>query len=169
MLQGSCLLLYRCSRADHACGAETAPPPDYEVTGRIGSAVPKVESFRPTRPLLSGDAQRSHAGDPEAAGPPIDWGSYSFLNIKRYRQYFNVDTWVRPSRNPGTGRLGRPGIVPDSKGVLAGQRQFASSCATGNRRCRASAVEVPWLSWLLTAAVNNLRSLRRGWFDVFYA
>ena len=74
--------------------AETAPPPDYEVTGRIGSAVPKVESFRPTRPLLSGDAPRSHGGDPEAAGPPIDWGSYSFLNIKRYRQYFNVDTWV---------------------------------------------------------------------------
>ena len=55
----------------------------------------QVETFRPTRPLLSGDAPRSHAGDPEAAGPPIDWGSYSFINIKRYRQYFNVDTWVR--------------------------------------------------------------------------
>ena len=54
----------------------------------------QVETFRPTRPLLSGDAPLSHAGDPEAAGPPIDWGSYSFLNIKRYRQYFNVDTWV---------------------------------------------------------------------------
>jgi len=64
----------------------------------------QVETFRPTRPLLSGDAPMSHAGDPEAAGPPIDWGSYSFLNIKRYRQYFNVDTWVSARalrRRPG--------------------------------------------------------------------
>ncbi len=64
----------------------------------------QVETFRPTRPLLSGDAPRSHAGDPEAAGPPIDLGSYSFLNIKRYRQYFNVDTWVR-ARRPARCRL----------------------------------------------------------------
>ena len=81
----------------------------------------QVETFRPTRPLLSGDAAMSHAGDPEAAGPPLDWGSYSFLNIKRYRQYFNVDTYVRkgpraaPCLEPGPcepwecqGKCGRP-------------------------------------------------------------
>ena len=54
----------------------------------------QVETFRPTRPLLSGSAPRS-GQDPEAGGAPADWTSYSFLNIKRYRQYFNVDTGVR--------------------------------------------------------------------------
>ena len=86
----------------------------------------QVETFRPTRPLLSGDAPRSHAGDPEAAGPPIDWGSYSFLNIKRYRQYFNVDTYVRA----GDPRAARPGTssIPVPTAPASPARRAVPGC-----------------------------------------
>lgn len=73
--------------------AETAAP-ERDVSGRIGSPAPPVENYKPTRSLLARDAPRSADGVSDA-GRSEGAGSYSVLNIKRYRRYFNVDTGVR--------------------------------------------------------------------------
>ena len=72
--------------------AETAAPAR-DISGRIGSPAPPVENYKPTRALLGRDAPLSDGGFSDA-GRSDESGTYSLLNIKRYRRYFNVDTEV---------------------------------------------------------------------------
>lgn len=73
-----------------------------------------MENYKPTRALLGRDAPLSDGGFSDA-GRSDESGTYSLLNIKRYRRYFNVDTevgcsglrWLLASYLAGNRALGR--------------------------------------------------------------
>lgn len=94
--------------------ASTQPTPG-QLTGRVGapvpgatgggggrgspplSPVPRVGSAPATASLLAGPPSFTApaAAAAGAAEPQEDPSRYPFYSIKRYRTYFNVDTWVR--------------------------------------------------------------------------
>mmetsp|Transcript_20602 Transcript_20602/g.62044 ORF Transcript_20602/g.62044 Transcript_20602/m.62044 type:complete len:370 (+) Transcript_20602:203-1312(+) len=83
------------SRSNVVLSFEETAAPAAEISGRIGTAPPgRPGAPSGSKPLLPQHAApRSADGLSTSAGTAEDdSASYSLLNIKRYRRYFNVDT-----------------------------------------------------------------------------
>ncbi|KAL3141379.1 hypothetical protein ABBQ32_004959 [Trebouxia sp. C0010 RCD-2024] len=82
--------------------------PTHGATGKMGDQVPRVGSYTENRSSTPGAAQSAGGAD----GDDEPNKKYWFLNIKRYRRFFNVDTEVAPLSDHGSAWIGHAPAHP---------------------------------------------------------